>query len=309
MLVSRQHDSEQNHWSVSKYETLYHKPASSPRMSHHYDTPLSTQSDWQGQQYSFLPSGDNHIYSQSYDHGQAPNGSVGSQAQPRSAADASAVMDIDSKSESNSLSPSLSHRRSDDPLGLRAHRQPSPIPEQSENQGEMYAQKAAESTTEGSTASANTAATSIAVSSVSSASQSSELPPVQARSEDPVCKQEEDEDVLDDDDMDGDVEGITPEMTPAERTAARRKMKRFRYDAEKTIAMGEDRLMLSQAHSPANALSHERVRQAATPGCRAQRALVKRNSWTEPSAGPSLVPEQVGLELGIIESTTADNMM
>lgn len=258
MLVSRQHDSEQNHWSVSKYETLYHKPASSPRMSHHYDAPLSTQPDWQGQQYSFLPPGDNSIYPQSYNHGQAPNGNVGSQAEPRSAADASGAMDIDSKSDSNSLSPSLSQRRSDDPLGLRAHRQPSPIPEQSESQGEMYAQKAAESTNEGSVASATTAAASIAVSSVSSAGQSSELPPIQARSEEPVCKQEEDDDVLDDDDMDGDVDGITPEMTPAERTAARRKMKRFRYVTE--VNSPKPKANLLQAHSPANTVSHERVR-------------------------------------------------
>lgn len=230
MLVSRQHDSEQNHWPVSKYETLYHKPASSPRMSHHYDAPLSTQSDWQGQQYSFLPQGDNPIYGQSYDHAHASSGNDGSQAQPRSAADADGAMDIDTKSETNTLSPPLSHRHSDDPLGLRAHRQPSPIREQSENHHrELYAQKAADSTNEGSVTSADAAAVPNHVSSVSSAGQSSELPPSQARSEEPVCKQEDDDDVIDDDDLDGDGEGGTQEMTPAERTAARRKMKRFRY--------------------------------------------------------------------------------
>lgn len=229
MLVSRQHDSEQNHWPVSKYETLYHKPASSPRMSHHYDAPLSTQSDWQGQQYSFLPPGENPIYAQSYDHGHTSSGNDGSQAQPRSAADASGAMDIDAKSDTNTLSPLLSHRRSDDPLGLRTHRQPSPILEQSENHGELYAQKAAESTNGGSVPSADAAAVSNSLGSISSAGQSSELPPSQARSEEPVCKQEEDDDVIDDDDLDGDGEGGTQEMTPAERTAARRKMKRFRY--------------------------------------------------------------------------------
>lgn len=229
MLVSRQHDSEQNHWSMSKYETIYHKPASSPRMSHHYDAPLSTQPDWQGQQYSFLPPGENPIYAQSYGHGQVANGNVGAQAEPRTAADASGAMDIDTKSETNSLSPSLSQRRSDDPLGLRAHKQPSPISERSQNQGELFAQKAAESAKEGSVASADTAAISNPVSSVSSAGESSGLAPSQARSDDQICKQEEDDDVIDDDDMDGDVDGVTPEMTPAERTAARRKMKRFRY--------------------------------------------------------------------------------
>lgn len=230
MLVSRQHDSEQNHWSMSKYETLYHKPASSPRMSHHYDAPLSTQSDWQGQQYSFLPPGD-HPYAQSYGHGQTSNGSARSQAQPRSAADASMVMDIDAKSDSNTMSPPLSQRRSDDPLGLRTQRQPSPIPEQSENQGEMYAQKAAESTHEGSVASADNSRMSLGpnqVSSVSSTGPGSELSPTKARSDDQPCKQEDDDDLIDDDDMDGEGDG-TQDMTPAERTAARRKMKRFRY--------------------------------------------------------------------------------
>lgn len=231
MLVSRQHEPEQNHWSMSKYETIYQKPASSPRMSHHYDAPLSTQPDWQGQQYSFLPQSENPIYAQSYGHGQAANGNVGAQAEPRTAADASGVMDIDNKSETNSLSPSLSQRRSADPLGLRAHRQPSPIPEQSQSQGELYAQKAAESANEGSVASSDTAAMSNPVSSVSSAGESSGLAPTQARSDDQICKQEEDDDVIDDDDMDGDMD-VTQEMTPAERTAARRKMKRFRYESD-----------------------------------------------------------------------------
>lgn len=231
MLVSRQHDSEQNHWSMSKYETLYHKPASSPRMSHHYDTPLSTQSDWQGQQYSFL-SPEVNPYTQSYGHGHSSSGGVGSQAQPRSATDAGGAMDIDSKSDSTTMSPPISHHRSIDPLGLRAHRQPSPITEHPENRGEMYAQKAAESTHEGSVASADTAATSMVsnpVSSISSTGPTSERGLSKARSDDTPCKQEEDDDLIDDDDMDGEGDG-THEMTPAERTAARRKMKRFRYD-------------------------------------------------------------------------------
>lgn len=231
MLVSRQHDSEQNHWPVSKYETLYHKPTSTPRMSHHYDAPVPTQPDWQGQQYSFLPPGEGPIYSQSYGHGQASNGE--SQAEPRTAADATGAMDIDAKSESNSLSPSANQRRSDDPLGLRAHRQPSPIAERPQNQGELYAQKAVESTSERSAASLETSAMSNSAGSASSAGESSGVPPSRARSDDQICKQEEDDDVIDDDDMDGDVDGVTPEMTPAERTAARRKMKRFRYESKK----------------------------------------------------------------------------
>lgn len=209
MLVSRQHDSEQNHWSMSKYETIYHKPASSPRMSHHYDAPLSTQPDWQGQQYSFLPPGENPTYPQTYGHGQPASGSVGGQAEPRTAADASGAMDLDAKSDANSLSPALSQRQ-----------QPSPNADKAQNQGELYAAKAAESASEAPAVPADAKA----------ARNRSASSPGERRSEDQVCKQEEEDDVIDDDDMDGDVDGITAEMTPAERTAARRKMKRFRYD-------------------------------------------------------------------------------
>lgn len=141
-------------------------------------------------------------------------------------------MDIDAKSDSTTMSPPLSHQRTADPLGLRAHRQPSPITELSENRGELYAQRAAETTQDGSVASADTTAMSITsnpVSSVSSTGPASERGPSKARSEDTPCKQEEDEDLLDDEDMEGDGDS-THEMTPAERTAARRKMKRFRYE-------------------------------------------------------------------------------
>lgn len=234
MLVSRQQDSEPNPWSKSKYETLLHKPTSGSRMSHHYDSPLSTQSDWQGQQYSYLPPGDSSIYPQSYEHGQASHSSAGSQAQPRSAADASGAMDIDSKSERNTLSPPLSQRRSEDPLGPRATKQLSPTPEHpAEGHCGVDAGKAAaESTQKGLVTSAGTTAMSMGsnpVSSVSSAGHSTDLGPV--RNDDHV-KQEDDDDLLDDDDLDGEGDGITAEMTPAERTAARRKMKRFRYDLQ-----------------------------------------------------------------------------
>lgn len=200
-------------------------------MSHHFDAPLSTQSDWQGQQYSYLPPGDSSIYSQSYEHGQAPHNSAGSQAQPRSATDANGAMDIDTKSERNTLSPQLTQRRSEDQSGLRTQKQLSPNAEHPvEGQGDMDAAKAAaESTKEGSVTSAGTTAMSMgsnAMSSASSAGQSSDMGPIRA---DDHVKQEDDDDLLDDDDMDGEGDGITAEMTPAERTAARRKMKRFRY--------------------------------------------------------------------------------
>lgn len=233
MLVTRQHDSEQNSWSKSRYETPLHKSTSGSRMSHHYDTPLSTQSDWQGQQYSYLPSGDSSTYSQSYEHGQASHGDAGAQVQPRSTADASGAMDIDARSDRNTLSPVQRQRRSEDPTGLRTQGPPAAAAEHPICQGGAYAQKITQSTTtEGSVTPAETSAMSMGsnpVSSVSSAGQSSPLPS-QAPGEDQV-KQEDDEEELDDDDIDVEGDGITAEMTPAERTAARRKMKRFRYES------------------------------------------------------------------------------
>ncbi|KAF3770955.1 hypothetical protein M406DRAFT_336503 [Cryphonectria parasitica EP155] len=233
MLVSRKHDPKQNHWSMSKFEALCHSQTSNPRMSHHYDAPVSTQSDWQGQQYSYLPPGDNPIYIQSYNNGQAHNNNAALHARPRSAAD-SGGMDIDIKSEAGTLSPALSQRRSEDSLGLRAHKQPSPIPEQEETQEGPHAPNTTESVAEGSVASVATSAMSRGsnlLRSASSTGQSSERPASQTR-DDPVCKQEEDDELIDDDDMD-EVD-VTHEMTPAERTAARRKMKRFRLTHQQT---------------------------------------------------------------------------
>ncbi|KAI3390994.1 hypothetical protein diail_8276 [Diaporthe ilicicola] len=207
-------------------------------MSNNFDAPLSTQPDWQGQQYSYLPPGENSIYAQSYGHGTASGGNSESQAQPRSAAETSSSMDVEPKTEPDTLSPPLSLRRGADPLGLRQQRQPSPIAEQSETPGDVYAQKAAESLKEDSVASADTPGMSLGsnpVSSVSSAAQGSELPASQSGHDDQVAKQEDDDEVIDEDDMvDGDTEAALQQMTPAERTAARRKMKRFRLTHQQT---------------------------------------------------------------------------
>ncbi|KAL1881888.1 hypothetical protein Daus18300_000942 [Diaporthe australafricana] len=207
-------------------------------MSNNFDAPLSTQSDWQGQQYSYLPPGENAIYAQSYGHGTASGSTSESQAQPRSAAEASSSMDVEPKTEPDTLSPPLSLRRGADPLGLRQQRQPSPIAEQSETPGDVYASKAAESLKEDSVASADTPGMSLGsnpVSSVSSAGQGPELPVSQSGHDDQVTKQEDDDEVIDEDDMvDGDTEAALQQMTPAERTAARRKMKRFRLTHQQT---------------------------------------------------------------------------
>ena len=231
MLVTRQFDTEQNPWSISKYEASFHKSTTTPRMSTNFDTPLSTQSDWQGQ-YSFLPPGDNTIFAQPYDHVSGSNDTPGSQAQPRSAAND--ALDISPKTEHNTLSSPLGHRRSLDPLGLRQHKPPTPIPEQSEQQEDIFAQKAAESVKDESLVSTDTPGLSLGsnpLSSVSSAGQGPDMPTGQSGNEEGIPKQEDEDEVIDDDDMiEGEGDVSTQPQTAAERTAARRKMKRFRYE-------------------------------------------------------------------------------
>lgn len=237
MLVTRQLETEQNPWSISKLETIFNKSSSISRMSNNYEPPLSTQSDWQGQ-YSFLPPGENSIFSQSYEHvtGSAEQADSHAQGQPRSTLTSNNPLDIENmKSETspvnNSTSP-LRHRRSLDPLGLRQQKAPSPIQEQPEPQDEQYAQKPTESIPEESLVSTETPGMSIGsnpLSSISSAGQGSELPASHHDNESAI--KDEDDEILEDEEMlegDGDGDAPSQPQTAAERTAQRRKMKRFR---------------------------------------------------------------------------------
>jgi hypothetical protein len=235
MLVTRQCEPEQHHWSISKLETIFHKPSNSSRMSNNYEPPLSTQSDWQGQYSSFLPPGDTSIFSQPYDHVASSTEHSESQGQPRSATASSNPLDIENmKSETVSLGSPLSHRRSLDPLGLRQPKATSPIQEQPEESGEQYSQKPAESVPDESLASTETPGMSLGsnpLSSVSSTGQTSEIPASHQEHDGLPAIKDEDEEVLEDEEMiEGDGEGDTPSQpqTAAERTAQRRKMKRFR---------------------------------------------------------------------------------
>jgi hypothetical protein len=220
MIVTRHLDTEQSHWSFSKFETAYKPPASPPRMSNHLETPFSTQPDWQGQ-YSYLPPGDSNLFSQPFDHANENSEA----AQPRSAG---GPVELGVKDEQSSP---LGHRI--DPLGLRQAKQPSPIPEQPENQAEVYAPKTAESVHDESLVSTDTPGLSMAsnpLSSVSSGGQGSDIQAGHAVNEGDAVKPEIDDDVVDDEDMveeDGEG-GSSQPQTAAERTAQRRKMKRFR---------------------------------------------------------------------------------
>jgi hypothetical protein len=196
-------------------------------MSNNFDT--VTQSDWQGQ-YSFLPPGDNTIFSQPYEHVTGSSENAEAQAQPRTVV-------APSEGPKPEDSP-LDHRL--DPLGLRQPKQPSPIPEQPENQGEQYPSKAPELAHEESSTSTETRGMSLGsnpLSSVSSAGQGSETAPSHSGNEGQAVIKEEDEEVVDDEDMiEGEVDGDaqTQPQTAAERTAQRRKMKRFRLTHQQT---------------------------------------------------------------------------
>lgn len=196
-------------------------------MSNNFD-PV-TQSDWQGQ-YSFLPPGDSNLFSQTYDHVTNSSDHTDSSAQPRTVAAPANPLDIEAPKQENS--PLLGHRL--DPLGLRQPKQPSPIPEQPENAGEQYAQKAAESVHEESVISTEAPGMSLgsnALSSVSSTAPGPETALEQTGIEGQITVKEEEEEVVEDDEMvEGDMEGDNQPQpqTAAERTAQRRKMKRFR---------------------------------------------------------------------------------
>lgn len=222
MLVTRHTATEQSPWSISKFETAFRQSAEKLRMSNNFDT--VTQSDWQGQ-YSFLPPGDNTIFSQPYEHVTNSTESAGSQSQPRTVA-------ASSEAPKQEGSP-LGHRL--DPLGLRQPKQPSPIPEQPEIQAEHYPPKTTDLAHEESATSTETPGMSLGsnpLSSVSSAGQGSETGPSHSGNEGQTAVKEEDEEVIEDEEMiEGEVDGDaqTQPQTAAERTAQRRKMKRFRY--------------------------------------------------------------------------------
>lgn len=218
MLVTRHTATALSPWSKSKFESL--------RMSNNLDA--VTQSDWQGQ-YSFLLPGDNAIFSHSYEHVASSAENAETQAQPRRVAAPNITLDVEAPKPESSR---LGHRL--DPLGRRPPKQPSPIAGQPENQGGQYAPKAAEPVHEESLHSTETPAMSLGpdpLSSLSTAGQGYAVAPSHSGNRGQVAMKEEDEEVLDDEDMvDGEADAETQPQpqTAAERTAQRRKMKRFR---------------------------------------------------------------------------------
>lgn len=243
MIVTRHPETEQNPWSISnKLEAIYSKPTS-PRMSN-FDAPLSTQSDWQNQShYSYLPPGESTIFSQQYDHHASSGGGNEASADPNAAAAGAgqqqhrppggtahhAGPEIDAKSgpSPSSMRSPLRHHRSIDPLGLRQPRQPSPIPEQPALSGvsDPYRPK-----TEMSHDGSMVSATVQAVQPMPAQAAGHNDPMSSGRGHEETSGVKEDEDDAGDDEemVEGDAETMPQPQTAAERTAQRRKMKRFR---------------------------------------------------------------------------------
>ncbi|KAI1498206.1 hypothetical protein F5X99DRAFT_337632 [Biscogniauxia marginata] len=233
MLVTRQFDTEPSHWS-SKFETAFHKPTSS-RMSS-YDGSLSTQPDWQGH-YSFLPPGESNIFAQPFEQvsGSSNNNEVQSQRRPSSAHNNN--LETPSQASQSTGGSPISHQRPLDPLGLRQPKAETPTQEQPDLQGTAYAIKAESAHEEalGSVEAHRISLESNQISSVSSAGQGQDIISGTSGNEETNLTKEEEEEMLEDDEMvEGEGEGSTQPQTAAERTAARRKMKRFRLTHQQT---------------------------------------------------------------------------
>ncbi|KAJ8112147.1 hypothetical protein ONZ43_g5459 [Nemania bipapillata] len=229
MLATRRFETEQSHWS-SKLKTAFDKPTSS-RMSS-YDGSISTQPDWQGH-YSFLPP-------------RRKRNDNGVASQQRSSSAQNNNLDAHGQTSTSTLSSPTNHHRIPDPLGLRQAKHEPTSQEQASISGISYAIKtesAHEEAPAGNEPSEPTVEPNPTTSVPSTEQNLHAAFGGGGNVVETIVGKEEDEEVLDDDEMiegDGDVEGEGEDETPsqpqtaAERTAARRKMKRFRLTHQQT---------------------------------------------------------------------------
>ncbi|KAI0119917.1 hypothetical protein GGR51DRAFT_553952 [Nemania sp. FL0031] len=241
MLATRRFEPEQSHWS-SKLKTAFHKPTSS-RMSS-YDGSLSTQPDWQGH-YSFLPPVESSVFGPSYEQTSSSSNDNDAASQQRSSSAQNNSVDAHGQTSSSTLSSPTNHHRVPDPLGLRQPKNEPTSQEQPSISGVSYAIKT-ESAHEDPLAAIESSQPTVERDPIitgPSAEQNIHATFGVGTNVEAIAGKDEDDEVLDDDDMiegDGDVEGEGEDETPsqpqtaAERTAARRKMKRFRLTHQQT---------------------------------------------------------------------------
>ncbi|RYP27789.1 hypothetical protein DL767_007501 [Monosporascus sp. MG133] len=233
MLVTRQYESEQHPWS-NRFEALFNK-ATSPRMSS-FSGPLSTQPDWHGH-YPFLPPGENNVFAQSFEPIAGPSTNSSATAQQRPASEQEDAPDAQNRPSLSGPALDTGHSRPLDPLGLRQPKVESPTQKSAETRDSTYSIKAepaqddtpASTDTPGLARGPNPRESAIAV------ERGQVVSTDQGGNENAVVDKEEDDDVLEDDET-VEAEGEQPSQpqTAAERTAARRKMKRFRLTHQQT---------------------------------------------------------------------------
>lgn len=188
-------------------------------MSSHFDSQLSTQGDWQGH-FPCLPP-DSNGFSQSYETGNEPAES----SRPRSIGDEHGQPGIDSAADQSSQI----NRPQEGDTSTLEHL---PTPEQTDQQTDTCSATTTASMKNGASPSTSRAGLAMATEPLNSSSGTtgqgicSSIPGANGDNFPPI--KEEDDEILDDDDVDVDGEVPGQPMTAAERTAQRRKMKRFR---------------------------------------------------------------------------------
>jgi hypothetical protein len=217
MIVTRQYDTEHSRWPFSRYESS--RNPTSPRMSNHYNVnvELPAPSTWQG--YSSSTSRDNSGLAQPY--ASRNEGSQPQMRQPRE--DRGNALGIHMRSET--AQGYSSHLQTADQGGI-----PLSVPRLSNIQNDSYGMKPSTPGRENALFSQSGHPPHAATTStfVPPNRQASEISSTQSSQGGRLTSpKDEEEDDLDDEDM-IDGEGENSSLTPAERAAARRKMKRFR---------------------------------------------------------------------------------
>ena len=194
-------------------------------MSSAYESSLSTHQEWSGQ-YSYLPQEESAVFGPPFDQHHDP---AAPSRSPRTVAAVPASIDAVLKRGTSPVSEQARRDVKPNTVGKAASAESGHITAEDE----MYTVKRPDQVQDGSTTSADTPAMSMGsthLSSVSSTGHNLEPQSSQILANDKgEGLQDDEEEMAEDDDM-IDIEGDQPSrpMTAAERTAARRKMKRFR---------------------------------------------------------------------------------
>ncbi|KPM34905.1 hypothetical protein AK830_g11670 [Neonectria ditissima] len=220
MLVTRQCDTDHS-WPFNKYDPS-RKPASPSRMSNPYSTALPAQSEWQGQN-PYSPN-DGHPFPQSLE----PNSNCQDGAQSRLATDSERnALGIHVKQEPRS---SQIHKLPG--MGLRHDTHPSPLSNPPETQNGPHSLMIAGSVQDKPQGFMETRSQPLGTNSLNPCLSQTSANHNGHGDRLSSAKSEEDDDFDEEDMLDG--EGDHSSQTAAERTAARRKMKRFRLTHQQT---------------------------------------------------------------------------